>query len=1379
MKKGIRTALPVLFALLFCLILSAAAAGEKKPAGLTVMVYMCGSDLESSYASATRDIEEMIGSGAGGPEVSILVLAGGTSGWASGYAPDELTTVEISRGRSRVVARSVLRSMGDPETLRGLIAFAEENYPADRYALIFWDHGNGPMEGLCFDELYRPDRLSVEEIAGVLKDRGFSGRKLAWIGFDACLMGSVEVAAQLAPYAEYMIASEENEPACGWDYSFLRGIEQDASVPETAKRLIDLYVAQDVKDVMTLSCLDLSKTGMLIEAVDGAFARAAAITDAAGYSEVSRLRKQILSYGSDVSRGMLDHDLVDAGQLMNSIPGLDAEDVRLFYQAAEQAVVCRNSNIRGDSGVSVYFPFYNKEMYDDWIGRYPLAGVSEGYTDYIGHFGGMLTDRPFADWSGLKLEIYLADQKKSVPSPYALESLTNLGTLGDAGYIGSLTPEEAAVGSGILARTGLTEDQRRDFLSARLLVLERFHTMFSEKSQYRVIYSSPELELSGDGFVRGVYPELTLHVVDENGVSVASEVSYSYRENGDLAVQAVARDAFPGEEGREIPVIMTFRPDEAGRLMPRETFVFDELTGGYTNRAGCDPEKYPYLIFPYQYIVPASDENGSRLDSVRWEESEAYNRETAVANDGKWHLEFRDASGRYALALCMEITDTQNNRHISTIRTVDWGYGSRDMIYEHPNLRVIAENVYADSERVSLSMTLISSEYADFELAVYDASVNGVPAGIAGPSGEPAACSEIIRLPEGRAFTRTVSFVPGSPEPPSEISFRLAVYYDESSEAEIRTLENGRNFISLIEEEDRAPAGAGHLWYFTGKIRVRLSPEREIRGGVFSTDETTVLGGHMHYKYPYHWAVLGGASPLKPELSGETRYYRVLPDIPEIPENPENPENPAAGEKRILYLGETRAEGGKTVMDVRQKSLARTDGSLPLSFLISEKDFLLGSGAEARPATLELGEGRAVLDGIRISGEESAEPHRIRAEIGESRVKRVQWTFGDAPAETARKAEWNSLRAEWTEDGKLTVTEVPRAAALAPGLLTARTEEPPAAGRTAVITDRNGTILKVCPAEELIREEAGRAPDGITTVLQTDPREGTEETFFQSDEWIWKNKDLGAAIVRYIGKGPSAVVPEQARGRRIVSLETGALAETDAYDVELPSYGVGMEPSTFAENPDRRKTEPDRGTLTVHVPEELSAEMRTEVHTKLGFARCVTPAGESFWEPPLIYRRTPENGLEVIGRSGTEESAEIPAAAGGLPVTAVGSRAFAGTGFRTQLKSVVLPEGITRIGDFAFQGSAIGEITLPASLKELGTGVLDSCSRLRKVRIRCSPDLIGADFFAGCVLLRHNPSGITLPADATDEEIAAFTERVFPGLDRPLRRENEQEDRGT
>lgn len=35
------------------------------------------------------------------------------------------------------------------------------------------------------------------------------------VGFDTCVMGCVEVAQALAPYADYLVASEDLEPGTG------------------------------------------------------------------------------------------------------------------------------------------------------------------------------------------------------------------------------------------------------------------------------------------------------------------------------------------------------------------------------------------------------------------------------------------------------------------------------------------------------------------------------------------------------------------------------------------------------------------------------------------------------------------------------------------------------------------------------------------------------------------------------------------------------------------------------------------------------------------------------------------------------------------------------------------------------------------------------------------------------------------------------------------------------------------------------------------------------------------------------------------------------------------------------------------------------------
>ena len=116
------------------------------------------------------------------------------------------------------------------------------------------------------------DNLSLSEISFAVSHKP-DGKKLSWIGFDACLMCTAEVAAAVSPHAHYMIASQETEPASGWDYSFLSGIAEDADGAATGKRIIDSYFRslEGTKDTLTLSCIDLEKTDMLLHELDQFF----------------------------------------------------------------------------------------------------------------------------------------------------------------------------------------------------------------------------------------------------------------------------------------------------------------------------------------------------------------------------------------------------------------------------------------------------------------------------------------------------------------------------------------------------------------------------------------------------------------------------------------------------------------------------------------------------------------------------------------------------------------------------------------------------------------------------------------------------------------------------------------------------------------------------------------------------------------------------------------------------------------------------------------------------------------------------------------------------------------------------------------------------
>ena len=88
-----------LVCLLFLVLGVACAALAEAPArDLTVMVYMCGSNLESEYGSASADYREMVEAGVGG-NVSVLAMMGGSASWQMAISPDSASVMEISGRR--------------------------------------------------------------------------------------------------------------------------------------------------------------------------------------------------------------------------------------------------------------------------------------------------------------------------------------------------------------------------------------------------------------------------------------------------------------------------------------------------------------------------------------------------------------------------------------------------------------------------------------------------------------------------------------------------------------------------------------------------------------------------------------------------------------------------------------------------------------------------------------------------------------------------------------------------------------------------------------------------------------------------------------------------------------------------------------------------------------------------------------------------------------------------------------------------------------------------------------------------------------------------------------------------------------------------------
>ena len=243
-----------------------------------ISMYIIGSNLESENSAATTDLQEVI-QGIGNSDtddLQILVAFGGSrkQGWIGVKYMDKSCLIQdLWDGElgndDCYLYEDPEANMGNPATLENFIRFINERYSDyDRKILIFWDHGAAYL-GFGGDEIYSNDMLTLPEIKQALYN---GNARFDLIGFDACLMGSLEVAKALSPYGRYLVASEELEPGHGWYYTpVISFISQnpDASIVDIGKVIIDSYMNHPNADRgKTLSLMDLSKVDEVVQALN-------------------------------------------------------------------------------------------------------------------------------------------------------------------------------------------------------------------------------------------------------------------------------------------------------------------------------------------------------------------------------------------------------------------------------------------------------------------------------------------------------------------------------------------------------------------------------------------------------------------------------------------------------------------------------------------------------------------------------------------------------------------------------------------------------------------------------------------------------------------------------------------------------------------------------------------------------------------------------------------------------------------------------------------------------------------------------------------------------------------------------------------------------
>lgn len=411
--------------------------------------------------------------------------------------------------------------MTNPEPLVTFVNYAYHNYPAGSYDLILWDHGGGPIVGYGHDENYTfSDPMKVPELAEALAgtDLVKSGGRFDMIGFDACLMGSMEVAKAFSGFSDYLVASEEVEPGRGWNYDFLSDLGNGRvnNTEELGRSIIDhyvdFYVNNDYDVDLTLSLVDLRKVNRVIDAVDGLFAVVKDDITRESFSQYSRLMTRDKVYGY-AGRDDKSYDLVDLMDLCGSLRDYFGDEVARVEEGLKDFVIYSKSNLENANGSSVYFLNYNRTGAEEMLAMYRDVAFSNGYYDFLTKYKDFVTGSRMVSKA-----VYKDLNEEKTESGIELE---------------------------------LTDELKDNYQSGEIIIYRKL-----DENKYMPVYRSSEVKLEGNKLKATTYDlQFVIEVVEPDGGVEYGWSSMMEKERNESYADYVTSGVLWYEDGSEYGIV--------------------------------------------------------------------------------------------------------------------------------------------------------------------------------------------------------------------------------------------------------------------------------------------------------------------------------------------------------------------------------------------------------------------------------------------------------------------------------------------------------------------------------------------------------------------------------------------------------------------------------------------------------------------------------------------------------------------------------------------------------------------------------------------------------------------------------------------------------
>lgn len=198
-----------------------------------VLVYMQADNNLSPYAF--WDLAEMEKAGQADIPVIVELDLPGNSGIKrlkieSNKSLPALSTIDfnswsLSNLNSKVIEEFPENKFSQDERLMNFLIGAEERYPTEHTLLVIWGHGEGfgynlvaQFGGVAVDDNPR-SKLSINSVSDSLRVyKTIFNKKIDILSMDACLMQTLEVAAELRGSVDYLIGSTQIQDFRGLPY---------------------------------------------------------------------------------------------------------------------------------------------------------------------------------------------------------------------------------------------------------------------------------------------------------------------------------------------------------------------------------------------------------------------------------------------------------------------------------------------------------------------------------------------------------------------------------------------------------------------------------------------------------------------------------------------------------------------------------------------------------------------------------------------------------------------------------------------------------------------------------------------------------------------------------------------------------------------------------------------------------------------------------------------------------------------------------------------------------------------------------------------------------------------------------------------------------